>query len=77
MTLDQYLTDRGMTLEAFAGQLGEAIGERVYVSTVWKWRRGKAVPRPRVILAIEELTENQVTARDIIAVCAANEPAAA
>lgn len=76
MTLDEYLAGKDLTLEAFAARLGEVLdGERIAPSTGWKWRRGKAMPRPRIVLAIERVTENQVTARDFVASCAASEPA--
>jgi transcriptional regulator with XRE-family HTH domain len=78
MTLDAYLTGRHLTLKAFAARLGEVLdSDRIAPSTIWKWRRGKAMPRPHIVLAIERVTENQVTARDVVVACVANETPAA
>ena len=63
MTLDEYLATENMTLAEFAGAIG---GGGVGVSTVSKWRRGIAFPRPQHIRAIVRVTRGQVTAADFL-----------
>jgi transcriptional regulator with XRE-family HTH domain len=71
MTLDKYLAARSMTLAEFADALGR---DGVGVSTVSKWRRGIASPRPRHIQKIALVTRGQVTATDFLKAHVGREP---
>ncbi len=60
MTLDQYLTKRGETAEAFARRIGAA------TSTVTRIRRGEMAPGLETLLAIQKATGGKVSARELV-----------
>lgn len=60
MELDQYLKAQGLSEAKFA----EIIGTVQY--NVNRWRRGRFMPSPRMILVIEDKTGGKVTARDFV-----------
>jgi transcriptional regulator with XRE-family HTH domain len=71
MTLDEYLATHSMTLAQFADAVGQ---DGVDISTVSKWRRGIAFPRPRHIREIARVTRGQVTATDFLKAHVGREP---
>ena len=71
MTLDEYLTTENMTLAQFAEAIGQ---DGVGASTVSKWRRGIAFPRPRHIREIARVTRGQVTVADFFKAHVGREP---
>lgn len=71
MTLDKYLAAQSMTLAEFADSIGR---DGAGVSTVSKWRRGIAFPRPRHIQDIARATRGQVTVADFLRAHIGREP---
>ena len=51
----------------FADAMARELGlERFSSNTVDNWRRGKASPRDRALIAIKKITQNEVTADDFL-----------
>jgi DNA-binding transcriptional regulator YdaS (Cro superfamily) len=60
MTLNEYMKNNEMTDEMFARRIG------VTRSAVTYYRSSLRMPSPRVMLMIEQVTDNQVTAQDMM-----------
>lgn len=58
MKLDEYLSARGLTCEAFAEKIG------VTGTSVWRYAHGERLPRPATMRRIVEATDGAVTAQD-------------
>ncbi|NTE87236.1 helix-turn-helix domain-containing protein [Agrobacterium rubi] len=60
MKLAQYLTDKNVSLEQFASEVGSS------VSGIRKWMYGERVPRPDQMRKIADLTGGLVEPNDFI-----------
>lgn len=60
MTLHEYMQQNRLSYR----QLGALIGRDA--ADVWRWARGYRVPSLEVAMKIEEITGQQVTARDLL-----------
>lgn len=64
MTLEEYKVKNKMSYYELGQKLGcESINPAVMAQ---RYCQGKRFPRPKMILKIEQLTNNQVTMRDIL-----------
>ena len=62
MRLDVYLERNNITVEQFADSIG------VHRTSIYRFMRGIAFPRPATIQKITAATEGRVTANDFIAI---------
>ena len=67
MRLDQYLEKSQTPVEKFADAIG------VHRTSVYRFMKGLAFPRPNTIERITEVTQGKVTANDFIAVLPSRE----
>lgn len=58
MTLKEYLSQQGLTCEAFADKIG------VKAPTAWRYANGHRIPRPTIMARIADATDGAVTAQD-------------
>ena len=64
MTLEEYKIKNNLSYYVLGQQLGcESINPAVMAQ---RYRQTKRFPRPKMIIKIEKLTNNQVTMRDIL-----------
>ena len=60
MKLKDYLSDKGISVRAFAREMSVAH------TTVIKWTAGRALPEGRHMIRLEQVTKGKVKARDFI-----------
>lgn len=69
MTLMQYLSEQGLTYEAFGALIG------VTTPTAWRYAHGHRHPRPAVMRRIVEATDGAVGPQDFLDQAAETEAA--
>lgn len=66
MRLSAWLKDQKLTQKSFHALCAEKFDLNVSSGTIAKWCAGKATPRGKSLLVIEEITEQNVTLRDFV-----------
>lgn len=64
----KWLMNKGFTSKGFARMLGEELGRQEFPrTTVDNWRAGRAAPQLRTMLAIQRVSNNELTPAHFVA----------